>query len=110
MVHTAQLAVCNSRHSLQQRLARWLLVAQDQLGQDEIPLTHQCLSRSLGVRRAGITTAMGQLEAAGLLQGGRGRLRILDREGLEAQSCECHRAIRAERQRITCEAAPEPLS
>ncbi len=108
IVQMAQLAVCNSRHPLQQRLARWLLVAQEQLGEHEIPLTHQNLSRSLGVRRAGITTALGQLEAAGLLRGGRGRLEILDRAGLEEQACICHRFIRVERQRITCEAVHVP--
>jgi CRP-like cAMP-binding protein len=100
MVQSAQLVVCNTRHALGERLARWLLVAHDRMEGDEIPLTHQCLSRALGVRRAGVTTAMGRMEEAGLIRRGRGRLVILDREGLEGASCECHRAIRAEHQRV----------
>jgi hypothetical protein len=86
MVHSAQLAVCNSRHSLQQRLARWLLIAHDQLGRDEIPMTHQCLSRALGVHRAGVTTLVGKMEVAGLLRKGLGELVVADRAGLEAQA------------------------
>lgn len=100
MVETAQLVVCNTRHSLQKRLARALLLAHDRLGTAEIPLTHECLSRLLGVRRAGVTTAGGQMERAGLIRRGRGRLVITDIEGLQEASCECHRAIRAEYDRI----------
>lgn len=109
MVHTAQIALCNSRHSLQQRLARWLLTAQDQLDAREISVTHQCLSRALGVRRAGVTTAVGRMEADGLLQRGRGVVAIADRAGVESQSCECYRAIRSEHQRILCEPVAERL-
>jgi CRP-like cAMP-binding protein len=99
MVQGAQLVACNTRHSLAERLARWLLSAHDRLEGDVIPLTHQCLGRSLGVRRAGITTAVGRMEKAGLIRRGRGQLLIVDREGLERTSCECYRAIRAECQR-----------
>ena len=59
MVQGAQLVACNTRHSLAERLARWLLSAHDRLEGDVIPLTHQCLGRSLGVRRAGITDRRG---------------------------------------------------
>jgi CRP-like cAMP-binding protein len=100
MVQSAQLAVCNARHSLGERLARWLLVAHERLEGDEIPLTHQSLSRALGVRRASVTSALGQLEDLGLVRGGRGRLTIRDAAGLEEASCDCHRAIRTEHQRL----------
>lgn len=106
MVESAQLAICNSSHTLRQRLARWLLVAHDRLGGAEIPLTHLCASRALCVRRAGVTTALGEMEDAGILRRGRGKLLIANREGLEAQSCDCYRTIRAEHRRIACD-APE---
>jgi hypothetical protein len=114
MVQTAQLVACNTRHSVPERIARWLLVAHDRLEGNAVPMTHQCLGRAVGVRRAGITTAIGRMEEAGLLRRGRGRLVILDREGLEQASCECYRAIRSETQRVTaprrCEHAHEPTA
>ncbi len=58
LIQSSQLAACNSRHSLQQRLARWLLVAVDKLASPEIPLTHRCMAQALGVRRAGVTAAL----------------------------------------------------
>lgn len=100
MVQSAQLVVCNTRHSLSERLARSLLLAHDRLGGNEVPLTHQSLSRLLGVRRAGVTTAVGQMERAGLIRRGRGRLVISDVQGLQHASCECYRAINAEHDRI----------
>jgi CRP-like cAMP-binding protein len=100
MVQSAQLVVCSTKHALHERLARWLLVAQDRLGGNEVPLTHQVLSRALGVRRATVTTAIGRMEEAGLVRRGRGRLVILDGAGLERASCECYRAIRAEHQHM----------
>jgi two-component sensor histidine kinase len=106
-VQSTQLAVCNARHSLRERLTRWLLVAQDRLDADEIPITHQALGRAIGVRRAGVTTAVGCLEESGILRRGRGRIRIVDRERLEQASCECFRVIRAEHERIICETADD---
>jgi CRP-like cAMP-binding protein len=102
LVQSTQLAVCNARHRLAARLARWLLSAHDQAEGDEIPLTHQAVSRAIGVRRAGITAAIGDMEEQGLLQRGRGRITIRDRSGLEDQACDCYRVIRAERRRWTC--------
>jgi CRP-like cAMP-binding protein len=104
MVQGAQLVVCNMRHGLKERLARWLLVAQDRLDGHEIPLTRQSLSRAIGVRRAGITTAVGRMEREGLIRRDRGRLTIVDRAALERASCECYRAIRVEHQRVLCQA------
>ncbi|MBJ6126994.1 Crp/Fnr family transcriptional regulator [Microvirga splendida] len=107
-VQSAQLVVCNSRHSLRQRLARWLLFAHDQVEGNEIALTHQFLGRALGVRRAGVTTAMGRLEEAGMILRGRGRIVILDRARLEGEVCDCYRAIRSEYKKITCDSGSEP--
>lgn len=107
-VQSAQLVVCNSRHSLRHRLARWLLFAHDRVEGNEIALTHQFLGRALGVRRAGVTTAMGRLEEAGMIHRGRGRIMILDRASLERETCDCYRAIRSEYNRITCDSVSEP--
>jgi CRP-like cAMP-binding protein len=100
MVQSAQLVVCNARHSLRERVARWLLVAGERIEGDVIALTHHALGRALGVRRAGITTTIGAMEEAGLLRRERGRIRLVDRDGLEAQACDCHRVIRAEHRRL----------
>jgi CRP-like cAMP-binding protein len=102
-VQGTQLVVCNSLHTLQQRLARWILFAHDRIEGNEIALTHQVLGRALGVRRAGVTTAMGRMEEAGLIHRGRGRILILNRAGLEDEACECYRALRSEHGRIACE-------
>jgi CRP-like cAMP-binding protein len=102
MIEMAQLAVCNSSHTLKQRLARCLLAIHDRMPGDEIPLTHQVLSRILGVRRAGVTTAMGRMEEAGLLRRGRGHVVIASRSGIEAEACECYRTIRSEYHRVAC--------
>jgi CRP-like cAMP-binding protein len=108
MVQSAQLVVCNTRHSVRERLARWLLVSRDRTHGNEIEVTHQSLSRALGVRRAGVTTAMGRMEEAGLIRRGRGRLLIVDRDALEGEACECYQAIQAEHQRIACHPVREP--
>ncbi|MET4278735.1 MULTISPECIES: Crp/Fnr family transcriptional regulator [unclassified Bradyrhizobium] len=93
LIQSSQLAACNSRHSLQQRLARWLLVAADKLFSREIPLTHRCIAQALGVRRAGITSTMGEMEARGIIKQGRAQVEILDQSQLEQVSCNCYRVI-----------------
>jgi len=95
LIHSAQLAACNSRHSVQQRLARWLLIAEDKLSSHEIPLTHRCMAQALGVRRPGITTTMGDMEARGIIKQSRAQIAILDKARLEELSCNCHRVILA---------------
>jgi CRP-like cAMP-binding protein len=100
LAHSAQLVACNTRHSLSERLARWLLVANNRLDSDEIPMTHHCVSRALGVRRASITTAMGRMEEAGLIRRGRGWILIIDNAGLEQVCCGCHAVISAEHQKV----------
>jgi CRP-like cAMP-binding protein len=86
----ARSAACNGRHSIEQRLARWLLMGHDRVEGDDFPMTHEFLSMMLGVRRAGITVAAGTLQKAGLIRYERGCMQITDRPGLEAASCECY--------------------
>ena len=76
-------ALANAKGSLEERLARWLLMAHDRIEGDELLLKHDFLSLMLGVRRAGVTVAMKELASESLIQNGRARITILDREGLE---------------------------
>lgn len=93
-------AACNARHSLPERLARWLLMARDRATSDRMPLSHEFLAMMLGVRRAGVTVAVGTLKAAGLIYNTHGQVTILDRRGLEGACCECYHTVRNEYQRL----------
>ena len=86
LLQTASTALANGRSTIEERLARWLLVAQDRLDGDQVPLTHEFLSVMLGVRRPGVTIALQALERDGLIAHRRGVITILYRKGLEAHS------------------------
>jgi CRP-like cAMP-binding protein len=92
----AQTAACNGAHSLEQRCARWLLLARHRIGSDELPLTQEFLSMMLAVRRAGVTEAAGGLQQAGLIRYRHGHITVLDPTGLEEISCECFGRIAAQ--------------
>ena len=92
----AQTAACNGRHTVEQRLSRWLLMARDRLDADDLPLTQELLSTMLGVRRASVTTAVGILQRAGAIDFIRGHVVIRDHHELERISCECYTAVRRE--------------
>jgi CRP-like cAMP-binding protein len=79
-------AVANGRAKIDERLARWLLMADDRIDGDELPMTHEFLAMMLAVRRPGVTTAIRELERAGLITAKRSRITILDRDGLEKRS------------------------
>src|SRR6478752_4741035 len=81
---TANTAFSNGTASLEERLASWLLMANDRLDGDEIPLTHEFLSLMLGVRRAGVTVALNYLEHRGVISLSRGQIVITDRDGLKS--------------------------
>lgn len=86
-----QTAACNRLHSLRERSARWLLMMHDRLASDDMPLTHEFLSFTLGTRRTRVTEAAGELQRAGLIRYTRGTVTILDRSGLTSVACECYR-------------------
>lgn len=92
----SQAAACNRLHSTEERLSRWLLMSHDRVGRDEFPITQEFLGQMLGARRATVTLSAGLLQRAGLIRYHRGHVEILDREGLEATSCECYQVIRDE--------------
>jgi CRP-like cAMP-binding protein len=86
IVQTAQTAMANGCHKIEERLARWLLMAHDRIDGDDLSLTHEFLARMLGVRRPGVTVALQGLEMNGLIRAKRGGILIIDRTGLEDSS------------------------
>ena len=96
----SQSTACNRLHAAEQRLVRWLLVCRDRVGRDELPVTHESMALTLGVRRATVTEAAGELQRRGLIRYRRGALTILDRAGLEAIACECYSVVRGEFDRL----------
>ena len=89
-MQTAQIAACNRLHEVGERLARWILMTQDRIVSDNLPLTQEFLAQMLGSRRASVTVAAGILQKAGLISYTRGAVRILDRERLEEAACDCY--------------------
>jgi len=92
-------AACNRRHTLEKRLCRWLLLLHDRAHSDEFVMTQEFIANMLGGRRETVTVAAGHLQDAGLIHYTRGRLRIVDRPGLENYVCECYRNVRGEHAR-----------
>jgi CRP-like cAMP-binding protein len=91
-----QTAACNSLHTLEQRLPRWLLEVQERIHSDELPLTQEFIARMLGVRRAGVTQTAQKLQERKLIYYRRGNVKILNQSGLEASACECFKTIKAQ--------------
>jgi CRP-like cAMP-binding protein len=92
----SQTAACNRLHTVEERLARWLLMIHDRIREDDFLLTQEFIATMLGSRRAGVTVAAGILQQAGLINYKRGRICIIDRERLEEVSCECYRIVKEE--------------
>jgi CRP-like cAMP-binding protein len=96
----AQTAVCNRHHSVDQQLCRWLLLSLDRLPGNELTMTQELIANMLGVRREGVTEAARKLQAANLIQYSRGRIKVIDRAGLEARVCECYAVVKNEYDRL----------
>jgi CRP-like cAMP-binding protein len=89
-MQTTQIAACNRLHNVEERLARWILMTDDRLSSQELPLTQEFLSQMLGTRRSSVTVAAGVLQKAGLISYTRGNVTILSRARLEDAACDCY--------------------
>jgi CRP-like cAMP-binding protein len=92
----SQSSICHRFHSLDQTLSKWLLTVQDRVKSNSLDFTHESISRTLGAPRTAVSKAAGELQKAGVIRYSRGRISILNRARLEAESCECYRIIRDE--------------
>jgi CRP-like cAMP-binding protein len=95
-----QSTACNVKHDVAQRCARWLLMTHDRMQKRDFNLSHAFLAIMLGVRRPTVSVAAATLQEAGLIRYTHGRIRVLNRKGLEAASCECYAIIRAHFDRL----------
>ena len=91
-----QIAACNRLHEVDERLARWLLMTQDRVHLEILPLTHDLLAGMLGTRRSSVTVAAGILQRAGIIDYRRGKVHILNRQKLEEAACECYPVVHAQ--------------
>jgi DNA-binding GntR family transcriptional regulator len=96
----SQTAACNRHHLMEQQLCRWLLLTLDRLSSGELIMTQELIAHMFGVRREGITQAVGKLQRAGLISCRRGHITVLARSGLEAGACECYAVVKKESNRL----------
>ena len=89
-----QTVACNALHSTEERMCRWLLMMHDRAGGEALPYTHEFLSHMLGANRKSVTLAAQSLQTAGLISYQRGKIRVVDRAGLEQASCECYAIVK----------------
>lgn len=100
IAQVSQTAVCNRYHSIDQQLARRLLLGLDRSSSDELVMTQELVANLLGVRREGITAAAHKLQLAGVIRYRRGHIAVLDRKRLEQRTCECYAGARREYERL----------
>jgi CRP-like cAMP-binding protein len=93
LTQTMQAAACNGLHNIQQRCCRWILMSQDRVDSETVPLTHEFLGLMLGVRRASVSDVLKPLQERGWIRSQRGEIAVLNRKGLESGSCECYGLI-----------------
>lgn len=96
LLQISQAVLCNIRHTIERRLARWLLMYHDRVRGDEFIMTHEFMANMLGIRRASVSEVAKQLQTAGVVDYDRGHFRVLDRPGLEAKACECYLVVKEE--------------
>lgn len=100
LAQVSQFVVCKTYHRVLNQLARWLLTAQDCVLKNELDITHQCISRMLGVRRASITEAALTLQESGIIHCKRGQITIINRVALESVACNCYGIVKSEYNRL----------
>ena len=106
ITQVALTAACNRRHTLEQQLCRWFLLALDRLPGNELVITQELIASILGVRREGVTEAAGRLQRAGIIEYRRGHITVLRRDGLGGRACECYGLMRAELDRLLLPTGP----
>jgi CRP-like cAMP-binding protein len=109
ITQVSQTAVCNRLHSMEQRLCRWLLLCLDRRSCTELEATQELIAGVLGGRRESVTVAAGHIQDLGLIHYCRGRIRIIDRMGLEACACECYRTVEEELAALYGTMRPRPV-
>ncbi len=100
LAQAQQSAACNASHTVEARMARWLLRTRDLSGNDALLLTQEFLAQMLGVRRTSVSTVAHTLQQAGLITYSRGRVQIVDLEGLHNSSCECYGTVKSHYDRL----------
>lgn len=100
MVLMSQSVLCNRLHPVEMRMARWMLTACDRIKSEVLQITQEFLAQMLGSRRSTVTVAAGQLQREGLIDYTRGRVKIVDRAGMEARACECYGIVRSTYDRL----------
>jgi CRP-like cAMP-binding protein len=100
ITQTAQTAVCNRHHTIDQQLCRWLLLSLDRLPTNKLKMTQELIANMLGVRREGVTEAAGKLQKLGVIRYSRGQITVLDRTQLERLCCECYSVVKKEENRL----------
>lgn len=100
LAQAQQMAACNARHHIPARLCSWLMRAHDAIGRDEFFVTQEFLAQILGVQRASISLIAGALQEDGLIRYRRGRVSIVDKEGLARKACECYQALSRHHHRL----------
>jgi CRP-like cAMP-binding protein len=100
LVQAQQSAACNATHTIDARLARWMLRCRDLQGSDDLVLTQEFIAQMLGVRRTSVSVVANTLQQAGLVRYRRGHIRILDVEGLQETACECYQTVKAQSERL----------
>lgn len=100
LVQAQQSAACNATHTVEARLARWLLRCRDLQGSDDLLLTQEFISEMMGVRRTSVSVVANTLQQAGLIRYRRGHIRILDLAGLQETACECYQSVKVQAERL----------
>lgn len=100
LTQVSQTAACNRLHTVEERLARWLLTVSDRLQSDQFLITQEFIAQMLGTRRSGVTVAAGILIQAGMISYTRGKITIVERKSLESTSCECYQVVKNEFTRL----------